>query len=59
MVKINFTTGNAAFRDDEGNLQTWEISRILKEIADKIGMGYTCGSIIDYNGNKVGDWTID
>lgn len=59
MVKINFSTENAAFRDEEGRLETWEINRILTEISYKIKIGYTSGVIMDYNGNKVGEWTID
>lgn len=59
MVKINFSTENAAFRDEAGRLETWEINRILTEISYKIKIGYTSGVIMDYNGNKVGDWSID
>lgn len=58
MVKIEFTTGNAAFRDEDGNLIEYEVARILKNIAASIEEGYTYGPIMDYNGNKVGSWEI-
>lgn len=59
MVKIEFTTGNAAFRTEDERLDEYEVARILKDIAEKIESGATYGAIIDYNGNKVGSWSID
>lgn len=49
MVKITIKTGNDAFlKNYEG-----EVSRILREIADKIEEGYWKESFNDINGNKV------
>lgn len=58
-MKIEFSTENAAFRDECGNIDSYEIARILREIAEKVQIGYTYGPIMDYNGNKVGSWSID
>ena len=46
--------GNAAFEYPEG-----EVARILRELADKIeAQGLTGGVLMDYNGNKVGEWNV-
>lgn len=34
-----------------------EISRILREVIDKLEYGCTAGTILDINGNKVGEWS--
>lgn len=63
MLKIEFKTGNAAFNDpytgepDDIYLRH-ESVRILEEVVTKIGNGYTEGSCIDLNGNKVGSWEL-
>ena len=54
-MKIKFSTGNAAF--DECGLYT-EIKRILDNISEDIRLGCDCGSIMDINGNKVGEWSL-
>lgn len=60
-MKINFETGNAAFADSDGNdsdeARRAESARILRHIADKLDAGQDSGSVMDYNGNKVGTWT--
>lgn len=58
MFKIEFETDNAAFED----MQTEEVARILREIADKVENGsfsFACGVVRDYNGNTVGKWLLD
>ena len=56
MLKIEFSTENAAFSDD---LLTEECARILRRIADRIeGEHRTAGNAMDVNGNKVGEWSI-
>lgn len=50
---------NAAFRDDDGGhdgATGAETARLLKEAAQQVDDGYLAGSLVDYNGNKVGDW---
>ena len=59
MVNISFTTDNAAFHLDDGELDNYEVARCLEDIAVKIKLGLTYGKIHDYNGNYVGDWKID
>ena len=54
-MKIEFNTGNAAFEDG-----CWEeIDRILKDISDKVRLGYEYGPVRDINGNKIGQWSLD
>ena len=36
-----------------------EVSRLLKKIAMEIQRGSNYGSIIDLNGNKVGEWSLE
>ena len=55
-MKIEFSTGNAAFDEECGGSLKYETIRILREICEKIEMGCTEGSIIDINGNKIGEW---
>lgn len=57
-MKIEFTTENAAFDEECGGSLEYETIRILGEICEKIEIGYTEGSIIDINGNKVGYWKL-
>lgn len=54
-MKIEFSTSNSAF-DDFGCYE--EINRILNDISDDIRIGCDCGSIMDINGNKIGEWSL-
>ena len=54
-MTIEFSMDNAAF-DDLGRAD--EISRILKRIEQRIQDGEDGGGIVDYNGNRVGEWEI-
>lgn len=63
MLKIEFKTGNAAFNDPctgEPNAiyERNECIRILKEITKRLENGYSEGSCMDLNGNKVGTWEL-
>lgn len=62
MFKCEIKTGNAAFCDpDTGNeSEFWEaveLKRILEDVCEKLEEGFTSGSIMDINGNKVGEWS--
>lgn len=62
MFKLEMKTGNAAFcnpdtGDEDEFWEVVEINRILKEVQTKIEDGYTCGIIMDINGNKIGQWS--
>ena len=54
-MKIEFSTDNAAF-DEHGVY--WESKRILENIIEDIRLGCDCGSIMDINGNKIGEWSL-
>jgi hypothetical protein len=54
MFRIEFETDNAAF----GEVLDYEVSRILKEIAGKIEGGRAGGSVLDINGNVIGEWEL-
>ena len=58
MLKIKANTGNAAFYSDGEFTPQYEICRILDNIKEKVRMGYINGSIMDINGNKIGEWSI-
>lgn len=53
MFEIKLKTDNAAFDEPYANE---EIIRILKDVIEKLEYGYSRGSCIDINGNKVGKW---
>ena len=54
-MKIEFNTGNVAFDDSADK----EVRRILEKIADSVECGNTRGTIMDINGNKIGNWSMD
>lgn len=67
MLKVEIKTGGAAFHceDPEENpvldreVLGQEVSRLLKKIAMDIQRGSDDGVIIDLNGNKVGEWSLE
>ena len=61
MLKIEIKTGGAAYRDEDGELDrsAYELRRNLKEIEEKLEYGCQAGYIMDINGNKVGNWTLE
>lgn len=61
MLKIEIKIGSAAYSEDdvlttEGR---YELQRNLMDICRKITNGYDEGCIMDINGNKVGNWTLE
>lgn len=61
MLKIEIKTGGAAYSEDdilttEGR---YELQRNLMDISRKLTNGYDSGVIMDINGNKVGNWSVD
>ena len=61
MLKIEIKTGGAAYSKDdvlttEGR---YELHRNLMDICRKITNGYDEGYIMDINGNKIGNWTLE
>ena len=61
MLKIEIKTGGAAYRDenDELDRSAYELRRNLKDIMEKLEYGYQSGYILDANGKKVGNWTLE
>ena len=62
MFNLKFTTGNAAFKDpydgaEDKLFERIECVRILNRIVREVADGETHGSIIDINGNKIGEWS--
>lgn len=64
MLKIEFTTGNAAFCDPytgepDERYERGECLVLLKKVCEKIEDGFHSGAILDTNGNKVGAWSLE
>ena len=62
-MNINFRTNGAAFCDpftgeEDDYYKANACIDILESIADKIREGYTRGSVMDFNGNKIGSWEV-
>ena len=61
-VTVSFETDNAAFRDENGELDDAAVAQVLSGIASDVLDGdYRPGfdqPISDYNGNHVGWWTV-
>lgn len=56
MFKLEITTDNAAFEDDEGS----EVARILSALAERLAAGSERGGgLYDLNGNRVGQWSLE
>ncbi len=51
---LKMKSDNEAFTDDAAH----EVARILREVADKLEQGREYGTCRDYNGNKVGEWSL-
>lgn len=58
MLLIQFKVANAAFRDNEGNLDVNTVADEVRGIAERIVDGYTAGPVMDANGNTVGKWSL-
>jgi hypothetical protein len=67
-LHLTIKMDNAAFRDDsaadedDANHEaaaTAEAARILRDVADKLDTGLTCGPVFDCNGNRVGGFNIE
>jgi hypothetical protein len=61
-MKIEFNTDNDVFCDENGlpndvNISI-EISKIFNDISHKVLHRVHSGSIIDTNGNKIGEWSL-
>lgn len=61
MLKIEIKTGGAAYSEDDVLIYEgrYELQRNLMDICRKITNGYDEGYIMDINGNKVGNWTLE
>ena len=55
MITIKIKTDNAAFQDDDNLGFEHETARILRELADKIESCKMPKSLMDINGNVVGE----
>lgn len=58
MFTVEIKTGGSAFGEDSFEA-TYEIRRILQEVAHKLMQGQTSGSVNDINGNKVCTFELD
>lgn len=62
MFKCEVKTDSAAFCDpytgDKSEFwEAIELKRVLEDVCEKLEAGYTSDSILDINGNKVGEWS--
>lgn len=58
MFELKIDTGNAAFGNDgagDDYNERHEIVRVLKDAIERLEAGYNDITLIDYNGNKVGE----
>jgi hypothetical protein len=54
MFTLTIQTDNAAFGDEP----SYELARILAEVASRVGGGELAGTVRDENGNTVGRFTL-
>jgi hypothetical protein len=55
MFKLTIETGDAAFSSDP----VGELEEIIDDITTRMHNGSIQGSIIDSNGNTIGQWSYD
>lgn len=58
-VTISFKVGNAAFHREDGSLDEIAVGAQVVKIGTAIANGARAGSIIDVNGNKVGEFAVE
>ena len=58
-LELEMNLDNAAFRDEDGNLDMESVARHLDRVADAIrrGAASSC-AIMDLNGNRCGSYSI-
>lgn len=54
MFKLEFDTDNAAFDDLE-----YAVVEIIDAVQTKVSLGERSGSVLDFNGNHVGEWSVE
>jgi hypothetical protein len=59
MVKIEFETDSAAFRDADNCIDTYEVSWILNTLKNRIIRGDLEGKIQDSNGDTIGKYSVE
>ena len=64
MLKIEIHTGGAAFCNDytgepDNEAEEMQCRWLLKRVCDALYDGKREGVILDVNGNKVGQWSLD
>lgn len=63
MFKLEFLTSGAAFEDPDGTntelYRNLEVERILNRICTEVAFGKDSGTIMDFNGNRIGSWSLD
>ena len=56
MIRVEFDTESAAFEDSI--VFSAEVSRILRDVAERIANGAMLGPLHDVNGNKIGYFEV-
>ena len=68
MFTLTIKTGGAAFRDEYRadscgdaplDEEAVEVRRILTTVIRRLGKGYSKGTLMDTNGNAVGEWKYE
>ena len=65
MFEVKIRTGGAAFKHDSDEeylnemCEVLEVKRLLNKIIRDMQEGDRSGSVMDINGNKVGEWRFD
>lgn len=57
-LKLEMNLDNAAFRDEDGNLDMESVARHLDRVVKAIRHGAASNAIMDLNGNRCGRYSI-
>ena len=58
MFTFEIETSNAAFRDDDGEVDGTVVADMLDQVSTLLNQGFTSGVAYDFNGNPAGSWSL-
>lgn len=57
-IEVHIDTDNAAFRLEDGELDSGEVNRLLEHVAGMVAAGFHDGALRDVNGARCGRFTV-
>lgn len=58
-ITIELNVDNAAFQNDDGDVNNGAVALEVRRISERIAVGAYAGRVIDVNGNTVGKYSTE